>query len=79
MQEEQSNGNEQRVKDREREKQERIRALIDHRPTVIAVGEKGSYADESSSRREVEEPFVTGNKATGKAEGRRLSLGTESK
>ena len=70
FQEEQSNKNEQRVKEREREKQERLRALIDHRPTVIAVGGKCSYANESSTRREVEEPFVTGKKTTGKSKER---------
>ena len=33
------------------------------------MGGKGSYVEESSTRREVEEPLVTGHKATGKAEG----------
>ena len=64
--EEPSNSGEPQVKDREREKQKKIRELIDHRPTVIAMGGKGSYVEESSTRTEVEETLVTGYKATGK-------------
>ena len=68
--EEQSNRNEQQVKEREREKQERLRTLINHQPTVITMGGKGGYAEESGTRREAEEPLVTGKKTTGKAKER---------